>query len=83
MTNAFGVTKFGVMEEFGQKNMDMFRDAMAMFLPFNNIPHAGHGSTSAEKSEANTPTDSDDLNSLKKELTEMQKRLDKLARSGN
>ena len=83
MTNAFGVTKFGVMEEFGQKNMDMFRDAMAMFLPFNNIPHAGHGATSAEKSEANTPTDSDDLNSLKKELTEMQKRLDKLARSGN
>jgi polyhydroxyalkanoate synthesis repressor PhaR len=80
MSNAFGVTNFGVMEEFGQKNMDMFRNAMAMFLPFNKIPPGGQETTSSEPNEPMAATDGDDLKTLKQELAAMQKRLDRLAR---
>ena len=76
MTNAFGAQNFGVMEEFGQKNMDMFRNAMSMFLPFSKMPSTSDKSTEA----ASTKADNEDIDVLKKELAEMQKRLDKLGR---
>jgi polyhydroxyalkanoate synthesis repressor PhaR len=76
MTNAFGVPKFGVMEEFGQKNMDVFRNAMTMFLPFGNLSSGDEAATPAEKPIA----EETDLSDLKKELAEMQKRLDRLGR---
>ena len=76
MTNAFGAQNFGVMEEFGQKNMDMFRNAMSMFLPFSKMPSAPDKASEA----APTKTGDEDIDVLKKELAEMQKRLEKLGR---
>jgi polyhydroxyalkanoate synthesis repressor PhaR len=76
MTNAFGAQNFGVMEEFGQKNMDMFRNAMSMFLPFSKMPSATDKATEATP----TKTGDEDIYVLKKELAEMQKRLEKLGR---
>jgi polyhydroxyalkanoate synthesis repressor PhaR len=76
MTNAFGAQNFGVMEDFGRKNMDMFRNAMSMFLPFSKMPGAADKPTEA----APTKTGDADIDVLKKELAEMQKRLDKLGR---
>jgi polyhydroxyalkanoate synthesis repressor PhaR len=77
IANTFGAQNFGVMEELGQKNMDMFRNAMAMFLPFSKMP-----STPDKPSEAAPSKTTDgDIDMLKKELAEMQKRLDRLGRS--
>ena len=80
MTNAFGVPNFGVMDDLGQKNMDIFRNAMAMFLPFGKGTPTAEGETETGQSADTAPPKSDDLNDLKKELAEMQKRLDKLVR---
>jgi len=80
MTNAFGVPNFGVMDDLGQKNMDMFRNAMAMFLPFGKTTPATEGETASTPPVETVSSEGDDLNDLKKELAEMQKRLDKLAR---
>jgi polyhydroxyalkanoate synthesis repressor PhaR len=76
MTNAFGAQNFGVMEDFGQKNMDMFRNAMSMFLPFSKMPSGADKPAEAAPSK----TGGEDIDVLKKELAEMQKRLDKLGR---
>ncbi len=76
ITNAFGAQNFGVMEDFGQKNMDMFRNAMSMFLPFSKMPSAPDKASEATP----TKTGDEDIDVLKKELAEMQKRLEKLGR---
>ena len=80
MTNAFGVPNFGVMDDLGQKNMDMFRNAMAMFLPFGKTAPVTEGEAPSTSPVEKPATESDDLTDLKKELAEMQKRLDKLVR---
>ena len=77
MSNAFGAQNFGVMEELGQKNMDMFRNAMSMFLPFSKMP----SSTDTTNPPEPTKSGDEDIDVLKKELAEMQKRLDRLGRS--
>jgi polyhydroxyalkanoate synthesis regulator protein len=76
MTNAFGVQNYSVMEELGQKNMDMFRNAMSMFLPFAKIP----GAPEAQSQDQSAAAKDGDLDTLKKEMAEMQKRLDQLSR---
>ena len=80
MTNAFGVPNFGVMDDLGQKNMDMFRNAMAMFLPFGKGTPTAEGETASAQPVETAPSQDNDLTDLKKELAEMQKRLDKLVR---
>lgn len=78
MSSAFGQNAFGVMEEMGQKNMEMFREAFAMFTPF--VPRT---TPTESKSEENAPTNTQndsDLDRLRNELAEMQKRLDRLSR---
>ncbi len=87
MATTFGVPNFGVMDELGQKNMDMFRNAMAMFLPFGKGPAGNEGAeTAAAPAQAASAEGQaasykgDDLTVLQRELAEMQKRLDKLAR---
>ena len=71
MQSAFGTNVFQAMEDQVQKNMTMFRDALKMFTPFG-LP-AANASASAE------PQDKGDIETLKSQLDEMQKRLDKLS----
>lgn len=78
MASAFGANAFGVMEEMGQKNMEMFRETMAMFTPF--VPRSAPSATSAETSPEPEAHDAGDLERLRRELSEMQKRLDRLER---
>lgn len=75
MSTAFGPGSFGMMDEHVQKNMAMFRDAMSMFTPF------GLGGAVHTPPEPEQPTKSADadLEKLKQEMEEMQKRLNKLA----
>ena len=79
--SAFGKDAFGTMEEMGQKNMEMFREAFAMFSPFAKMA-SPNASAHAEKSApTNEATRSDDLAALKQQIVEMQKKLDKMGDS--
>ena len=74
----FGGSMLGAMEEQAQKNMAMFRDAMTMFAPFAMAKAEEAKKASAGKAgQAEKPAE--DLDGLKRELAEMQKRLDKLS----
>jgi polyhydroxyalkanoate synthesis repressor PhaR len=69
MAQAFGVSGFGPMEEQVRRNMEMFEKTFAMFAPF-----AG-GQKAADK-----PRSSDEVDELKRQMDDMQRRLDKLGR---
>jgi polyhydroxyalkanoate synthesis repressor PhaR len=69
ITQAFGVGAFGPLEDQVRRNMEMFEKTFAMFAPFAR----GQGKPS-EKSQ-NSSSEMDDL---KRQLDEMQKRLDRL-----
>lgn len=73
---AFGVNvpSFGPMEEQVRRNMEMFEKAFSMFTPF------GRREPGQEKAETEKPaTSSDDIDALKRQMEEMQRRIDKLS----
>ena len=75
-TNPFGASAFGMMEEQVRRNTEIFDRAMRKFLPFGTTsgePERGAGETRPATGGA---TDFDDL---KRQLTDMQRRLDTLA----
>ena len=76
MAQAFGNVGFGPMEEHVRRNMEMFEKTFAMFAPFGR-PQAKPGA--AEKPAQSSGGDMDDL---KRQLDEMQKRLDKMSGGG-
>ena len=71
MQSTFGTNVFQAMEDQVQKNMTMFRDALKMFTPF--------GLPGAAAPASGEPQDKGDIETLKSQLDEMQKRLDKLS----
>jgi len=71
LSQAFGMGSFGVLEEHVRRNMEMFERAFAMFAPF-----ARRENQAAEEEKASRGTG--ELDDLKRQLAEMQKRLDKL-----
>ena len=75
MTQAFGAGAFQAMEEQVRKNMSFFSEAMRMFSPFAQRP----GGENAAKAEPK-PEASGDLEALKRQMADMQAKLDKLAR---
>ena len=72
MQSTFGTDVIQAMEDQVQKNMTMFRDALKMFTPFG---------LAARTAAATAPQDKGDIDTLKQQLDEMQKRLDKLSHS--
>jgi len=79
ISQAFGIGGFGAIEEQVRRNMEMFERTFAMFAPF-----ARHGQGSEtetpEKSEKAAPSSGGgDINDLKRQMDEMQKRLDRLS----
>jgi polyhydroxyalkanoate synthesis repressor PhaR len=75
MAQAFGPGAFTALDEQVRANMTFFQDAMRMFSPFNK---AGAGEGGA-KTEADTDKGVD-LDALKRQMAEMQSRLDSLAK---
>jgi polyhydroxyalkanoate synthesis repressor PhaR len=89
MTQAFGAGPFAPLEEQVRRNMEMFERAFTMFAPFARretpatdrpaeppkVPEANH-SPGPPKPEAEPGEEIDDL---KRQLEEMQKRLNKLS----
>ena len=80
-SNPFGSAAFTMMDEQVQKNMAMFRDALKMFTPFSGIPGGQEGGEAPVTPSQPTADPSGDIGELKRQLSEVQKRLDKL--SGN
>jgi polyhydroxyalkanoate synthesis repressor PhaR len=74
MAQAFGSGAFQAMEEQVRKNMSFFTEAMRMFSPF---PQGGPGAP-APKVPPQTE-ESSDLDTLKRQMADMQAKLDKLA----
>ena len=72
---AFSPAGFGTMEEQVQKNLAMFREALTMFTPFG-LAGAHRPTETPEDKKGDAPAELDDL---KRQLTDMQKRLDKLS----
>ena len=86
--NAFGASALEAMQEQTRKNMAMFEKALGMFAPFGAPEQAkgaaagGGGVRTSEEGDAgsNGKSKGDDLQALKKELSEMQEKLDQLSR---
>jgi polyhydroxyalkanoate synthesis repressor PhaR len=78
MAQAFGGSPFGALEDQVRRNMEMFERAFAMFTPFAR-QGGGTGATLAEPDK--TAAKGGDIDDLKRQLEEMQRRVDKL--SGN
>ncbi len=74
MTKAFGNMGMSAVEEQVRHNMEMFRKAATMFVPFVPVPgdKSQSGKTGAEKNEGG------DIRELKAQLDEMKRKLDKL-----
>jgi polyhydroxyalkanoate synthesis repressor PhaR len=72
MAQAFGVGSFGTMEEQVRRNMEMFQRTFAMFAPF-----ARREAQAAAEGTAERPPG--EIDELKRQLNEMQKRLDRLS----
>ncbi len=74
MAQAFGPSAFQAMEEQVRKNMSFFTEAMRMFSPFPQ------GAPGVPPSKAPAPGEEpNDLDALKRQMADMQAKLDKLA----
>jgi polyhydroxyalkanoate synthesis repressor PhaR len=72
LAKTFGIGNFGALEDQVRRNMEMFEKAFTMFTPFGR--REDEQGTPAAKPEA-----TDDINELKRQLSEMQKQLDRLS----
>jgi polyhydroxyalkanoate synthesis repressor PhaR len=77
MTQAFGGVGFGPMEDQVRRNMEMFERTFAMFAPFARRETQQATDEAAEKPQR-APGEIDDL---KRQMDEMQKRIDRLGES--
>src|SRR3569623_3252530 len=75
MEKAFGgVSGFGSMEDQVRRNMEMFEKTFAMFSPFTRTP----GSKPAEPADTPASAGGGEMDALKRQLDDLQKRLDKM-----
>ena len=73
MSQAFGVSGFGALDEQVRRNMEVFQRAFSMFTPFAR--REGEQTEEGEK----PASSSSDLDELKRQLSEMQKKVEKLS----
>jgi len=79
LEDAFGgLSPFGQMEEISKKNMAMFENAMKMFTPFYAQDGGAASNDSAQPKPDAPAEDGGDINDLRKQMLEMQRKLDKL-----
>lgn len=79
MAQAFGAGPFAPIEDQVRRNMEMFERAFSMFTPFARreqqaVTEVGKAQTSA--------TEGQEIHDLKRQMEEMQKRLDRLSEKG-
>jgi polyhydroxyalkanoate synthesis repressor PhaR len=83
MTQAFGAGPFAPLEDQVRRNMEMFERAFAMFAPFaRREAQAGESQkTENQKGESQKPAgpSGGEIDDLKRQLDDVQKRLDRLS----
>ncbi|MDQ4135616.1 MAG: polyhydroxyalkanoate synthesis repressor PhaR [Pseudomonadota bacterium] len=79
MAKAFGPTAFQAMEEQVRANMSFFTEAMRMFSPFANRGEA-KGETKGEATPEGKPDPSADIEGLRRQMADMQAKLEALSR---
>jgi polyhydroxyalkanoate synthesis regulator protein len=77
MAQAFGGSPFGALEDQVRRNMEMFERAFAMFTPFGR--REGQPSAEPDKGHSQQGGSSEEIHDLKRQMEEMQKRLDRLS----
>jgi polyhydroxyalkanoate synthesis repressor PhaR len=84
MSQAFGTGPFAPLEEQVRRNMEMFERAFSMFVPFarreaqaHEPPRPPEPSSRAEPQKPAEPAD--EIDDLKRQLEEVQKRLNRLS----
>jgi polyhydroxyalkanoate synthesis repressor PhaR len=80
MTNTFIGTPFAPLEEHVRRNMEMFERTFAMFKPFTSPARAAETPPSATDAPSVEPED--DIDELKRQMKEMQDRLEQLSKPG-
>ena len=72
---------FDQLEDQTRKNMKMFSQALTMFNPFTGAltPPGGHAPATAPEPAAPKPVEADDLDTIRRDMEEMQKRLERLS----
>ena len=80
MAQAFGNVGFGPMEEQVRRNMEMFEKTFAMFSPFARSQQGKPASAAPDKPA--TSGGGSDMDDLKRQLDEMQKRIDRMSGGG-
>jgi polyhydroxyalkanoate synthesis repressor PhaR len=77
ISQAFGgITPFGSLEEQARRNMEMFERAFTMFTPFGRREE---GAGEAEKPREQGQSGGGEIDELKRQLSEMRARLDRLS----
>ena len=77
ISTAFGMGGFGAIEEQVRRNMEMFERAFAMFTPFAR--REGMAGAEIERSIPQPGGSGDEIHDLKRQMEEMQKRLERLS----
>ena len=75
MGQTFGMGGFGTLEEQARRNMELFQRTFSMFGSFGRQDEADSAPANNEK----TPASESDLGELRRQLQEMQARLDRLS----
>jgi polyhydroxyalkanoate synthesis repressor PhaR len=81
MARAFSGDPLGMMEGQARRNMEMFSEAMRMWMPFGGAaPNSTNATGNSNRGDnGRQPETSEELDSLRRQLSEMQKTLDALA----
>jgi len=80
MTNTFSMTPFAPLEEHVRRNMEMFERTFSMFKPFGapSRKESPLGDDTPQPNGSEPPAD--DIDDLKRQMKEMQDRLERMAR---
>ena len=82
MAQAFGVGAFTSLEEQVRRNMEMFERTFAMFAPFARREVQAGSESEAEAGKFVPGKGGGDIDDLKRQLEEMQKKVDRLSERG-
>lgn len=77
LTGTFTAGPFAPLEEHVRRNMELFERTFSMFKPF--IPPRGGAAAEPERPAPEPAADADSMDELRKQMKEMQERLEQLA----
>jgi polyhydroxyalkanoate synthesis repressor PhaR len=79
MAQAFGGGPFGPLEDQVRRNMEIFERTFAMFTPFGRRDGAPDGETTGPQQPAAAGSSATEIDDLKRQMNDMQKRLERLS----